>query len=325
MQHELGDADLGDDDVRDRHDDLVEQSQKWIQQCFVEAVRRKGIDENRVRPVLEAYTKAYSVDVRGTVEARTQMAEYSILTLTDALKTASKDALRRRQHLLFLELVSDVMMPFYEEHAQIGYLRGRLDTATRFKVPSLKGDEGLLQQTLNAGDLALMGISIDWSEDSSRRSSLRNRGELDPLSASRDALTAVHGGDAGVAGFVHTAAKRRKDLLKREVMQPLLQAGTTRPDDVDRRWDKDMGFEPGTFEPYRKRGGRQLGYDLKASEPEETLLPELTIPTMVKDAVLPLQACARRHTFLPCAFATLALICRPSRVGEAAQLEERAD
>jgi len=182
-----------------------------------------------------------------------------------------------------------VMLPFYEEHAKIGYLRGSLDAGTKFKIPRLNGDEGLLQMTLNAGDQALMGNVINWDQDSSRRSSLRQRGELDPLSASSEALTAVHSGDAGTAGFVHTAAQRRKMLLREEVMKRILRDGTAGPEGVANRWDSDEGFEPGTFEAYRKPSGRKLGYDLKASNPQDTSLTELLMPEMAHDSVLPLQ------------------------------------
>ena len=108
--------------------------------------------------------------------------------------------------------------------------------------------------------------------------------------ASSHALAAVHSGDAGAAGFVHTAAQRRKTLLRDEVMQTILKNGSAGPEGVANRWDSDEGFEPGTFYPYRKPSGRQLGYDLKASNPHETSLTELLMPEMAHDSVLPLQA-----------------------------------
>ncbi|KAL1496100.1 hypothetical protein AB1Y20_014725 [Prymnesium parvum] len=292
MQDELQEAStsgVDKDEVHTTSASFIDQSKKWLAMVFKEAAENNRINKCRVQPVLDAFTKAYSIDVRGRVEQTTGITDYSMSILTDALRAASSEALKRRQELLFRELVLDVLLPFYEEHAKIGYLRCTLKNNTKFNVPSLRGDDGLLRLTLNAGDQALMGNTIDWDQDSTRRSSRRQQGELDPLSASSHALTAVHAGDAGASGFVHTAAQRRKGLLRKEVMQDILDKGTAGPLGVESRWDADEGFPELTFQLYRKTGSRELGYDLKAKDPQETLLTDLLMPEITHRSVLQLQ------------------------------------
>tara|TARA_B110001452_G_scaffold109473_3_gene90849 strand:- start:765 stop:2369 length:1605 start_codon:yes stop_codon:yes gene_type:complete len=272
---------------------LTEQAEGWLRQSFVEAAKAKGIDASRVPGALEKLTKCFALDVRGTVEEKTGVNEFSMQVLTDALREASKDALKRRQRLLFLRLVFEVILPFYEEHHKLGYLRkecGSGGADPRYKVPSLRGDSGILQQTLNAGDLALMGQPMNLTSSSQdRRSSLRQRNELDSLSASGESLNSVHGGNVGRAGFVESAAAMRRSMLHKDVIEPILHKGSSHPTGVNSRWEEDNGYAPETFMPYRKSKSRQLGYDLKATEPQNSLLPDLVIPEIAHDSVYPLQ------------------------------------
>lgn len=278
-------------------DSLREQSEGWLRQSFDEAATAKGINAARVPDALDKLTKSFALDVRGKIrENLGQEAivdSFSMQTLADVLQMASKDALKRRQQLLFLRLLVEVILPFYEEHHKLGYLRkecGSGGADPRYKVPSLRGDSGILQQTLNAGDLALMGKNMSLASSSEdRRSSLRQRRELDPLSASGESLTSVHDGNVGKAGFVESAAAMRRLALKKDVIDPILNQGTSNPTGVDKRWEEDEGYPSETFMPYRKSKSRQLGYDLKAAEPQNSLLPDLIIPEILHDSVFPLQ------------------------------------
>ena len=241
---------------------------------------------------LRQFSKCFAIDVTGNLRAKIQdcPAKYSMASLIKALTNASRDALQRRQEHLFHRLVRDVMLPFYEEHQKIGYLRDNRTTgASKMSVPPLHGDEGLLQLTLSAGDLSLMGHSETLASPPSR--SLRGRED-------GKAVTAQSG--VGKAGTVQEAANMRRDLLRKDVMDGILARGTATRDGVFGRWEYDEGYEDRTFQDYRKPGSRQLGHDLTAQEPQGTLLTDLIIPELAFNSVLPLQMKLREmaHTLI---------------------------
>ena len=256
---------------------LLEQEQKWLSQCFEKAAEDKRVPTSRVQPALDNFTQVFTIDVRNKIPDCPKA--YLMSTLAEALVKASRDALQRRQQLLFHRLLRDVMLPFYEEHQKIGYLRSSHGTAgasAKFKVPTLGGADGILQQTLDAGDQALMGFS---TAPSAART----------LRARHDGRTVTGKGGVSKAGFVREAATMRTDQLRNDVITPIIKSGSSDVQGVEMRWDGDKGYASGTFDPYRKSGSHQLGNDLRAEEPQGTLLKDLVIPEIAYNSVLPLQ------------------------------------
>ena len=177
----LTDQDLEVEDVASDGNEMAEKGQTWLAQNFQRDLLIKGIPQARIKPVLEKFTRSYAIDVRGTLanhlqdkeEPESLPHEFSIDALIESLKSASRDALRRRQQLCFQRLVAEVMLPFYEEHAKLGELR-QFKGDERVKLPSLKR---LLTQVQDVGHQALMGSVFSGTEERSARHRVRSQSD----------------------------------------------------------------------------------------------------------------------------------------------------
>lgn len=263
---------------------LGNQSKHWLQLAMEQAAERKGVSMQRVNEALNSYANSIALDVRGAVERHAaDVAEFNIKTVLDVLVSNAKDHLRRRQQVLFKDLVFECLLPFVSELNKIGAWRTLQENDTSIAIPKVGP---ILKRMKIAGDDALvMGRqAAQLQDDNGPRHSLRI------LGAQAAPGLAMPGQRASGSTARDVNSHRAKDMCVK-VMGPYIDKATDQA--VTTRFWKDAPFESGYFESYRTKGSRALGNDLKSSKIELSRLKDLAIPEVVYDTVVPLQDCLR--------------------------------
>ena len=306
--------DLEADDVESDGNEMACNGQTWLEQNFRRDLRGKGIADERILSVLDKFTRSFAIDVRGELarhlrdkdEPEELHENFSIGALVESLKSANRDALRRRQQLCFQRLVAEVMLPFYEEHAKLGKLR-QMQRDDDVKLPTLKR---VLVDVQDAGNLALMGSIFEGVDERSSRSKMSQQYETRG-NATAGATSSSVGSEIGQAKVcartAHEANSNRSKVMLSDIESQLLHTnhmdGQSHGQEVKDRYHHDnclpidrVSAETGAtrfpehhFAAYRKPRSRQLGKHLKSQNPHMTLLSDLLMPEVSRDLTVRLQ------------------------------------